>query len=95
MQGTLTLGELLLILLGIAVVGGLGYYWWTHRGGGAGNGGGGGGGGVGWGEQGDCNIGEHHSHMTLQECHDLGGSSFTPDNPNLPRVDPATRQPLP
>jgi hypothetical protein len=75
----------------IAIVGGLAWYFWPSPGGGAG---GGGVGVPGPQDKGDCNIGGHHSNMTYQECKDQGGSSFQPDNPKLPKVDPQTGNPL-
>lgn len=39
---------------------------------------------------GDCTVGGHISHgKTLDECRDMGGSIFKPNDPNKETVDPS------
>jgi hypothetical protein len=73
------------------LLGGAAVLIWAKAGGG-GTTGSGGGGGVGPNDPGVCVVnGETQpGTMTLKQCKDAGGTSFTPSDPSKPTVDPKT-----
>lgn len=74
------------------LLGGAAVLIWAKAGGGTTGSGGGGGGGVGPNDPGVCVVnGETQpGTMTLKQCKDAGGTSFTPSDPSKPTVDPKT-----